>query len=1008
MAASSPEVPSVNPLEASRQRALEQLTALLASHPEDPGLEARLVDLVVATVHLGTEGFHRRDPRAEADPRLDPSWIPPLDPETVDRLADAGLAVWDEEDRQWCWTNEWLAGNLGLRALRRGDAREAEEFLGAWLRNARTLGAQTALALLADEWIRDGELERLAPLFETEIGLSGLGGALALRAPAGAGDEIAAELEAYDALLDRLLGAPQALQPLPARFRSAKVVDRASGRLHGHPELRATRGRLLHRLVAALERCVEARPRNLTYLWAHARSLLGIARFESQPLRALEACRRALETWRRLREIDTSDERVRGFLHGACELLIALPREGDPALFGEVYALALEGLTRLPPDDATREKNLRQQVMLLGWTLSFEWDPTPGANLPIFERCHRLIDELLALLPEDEAYLEGKQQLLEEFAKYLDARDPERAAALRTESARIAEELAAAARSRAAVAPATGTPPPDTPAAAPPAGGAHDEKGPDLEALRAKIQTAVACESEDPHRAIALAKEIVEAICRGVLVREMGPPPGHPTFSQVRSWIVASGRLPERLHYGFEILEWHADLTREDLGRVPLAGAAPGVACRAIMARFARWYFGEHLGVEPPPEVAEEPAAESPSPPEPDRPRLVAVGARGSKGSRPSRAERRRELQVASERPAADTVEPGFDPLEIRLHPTQTEAARRLGVAPTIEDPRTGMVMVLIPGGAYRWWRQSAAGESRTSSPPPSWVEVRIRPFYCGVAPVLQEEWSRAMDRNPSPHVGARLPVTNVGWQGALAFLARVNQDRSGPPLRLPLEPEWEPAARGGTTTEYWWGDDYRPGWTNCSEAGSGSGLQQPSAPGRFPPNPFGLYDVLGNVHEWCHGARLPDPVAPTPLLAYRTPVADDRELICGGSWQSQPPWFRRGRRVSVREGCRVGQGSASPPPDAELTQVCGRASLTAIADSTESARCADGRSEPAARGRGAAFGSPARAPACATRPSAAETGSPPFRAARCSLLRARFRSIPPVRGGLYRLGRNW
>lgn len=907
----------MNPLEAARQRATAQLATLLASRPEDPALETRLVDLVVATIHQGTLGFHRRDPRAAADPRLDPTWIPTLDAETVDRLAAAGLVVWEAEDRQWCWTNEWLVGALAVRALRRSDGQEAEEILGSWLRNASTPGAEAAFALLADEWLRDGELGRLPRLFGTDNGLSGLGGALALRAPAGAEEEIAAELAAYEALLDRILAPPQALQPLSARFRSAKVVDRAAGRLHGHPELQAARGLLLHRLEVMLERCVEARPRGLTYLWAHARSLLGIAQFESQPRPALEACRRALETWRRLREIDSNDERVRGFLHRVCKFLIDLPREGDAARFCEVYALALEGLAGLPPDEATREKNLRQQILLLGWTLSFEWEPSPRANLPLFERCRKLIDELLALCPDDEAYLEGKQQLLEEFAKYLDGRDPDGAAALRAESARIAEEMAAA-RSRATeAAPATGAPPPDTPIAAPPAGGAQDENGADLEELRRKIQAAGACAREDPVRSIALSDEVVEAICRDVLLREMGPPPGHPTYAQVVSWIAASGRLPERLRYGFMVLEWHRGESLERLSNSVAYGSIPGVHCCATMARFARWYFDEYLHLGLPAEILVAEPEESPAAPEPARPRRVTAGERISGRPLATRVAGRHGLHAVPGRAGPVGTGSGSDLPEIRLHPAQVEAARRLGVAPTIEEPRTGMAMVLIPGGTILLRGQPTVGETRKGASDAAAVEVRIRPFYCAIAPVLQEEWSRMMDHNPSPHVGPRLPVTNIGWQGALDFLARVNQDRPGPPLRLPLVPEWELAARGGTETEFWWGDDFRPGWANCSDDGFGSGLQQPSPPGRFPPNPFGLYDVLGNVREWCHGARLPELAAPTPFGACREPVADDRTRICGGSWQS----------------VRTMLGFSEPPQSGELARLLGDIGFRCVMD---------------------------------------------------------------------------
>ena len=152
------------------------------------------------------------------------------------------------------------------------------------------------------------------------------------------------------------------------------------------------------------------------------------------------------------------------------------------------------------------------------------------------------------------------------------------------------------------------------------------------------------------------------------------------------------------------------------------------------------------------------------------------------------------------------------------------------------------MVFVLVPGGDF-WMGASPSDDLATEHEQPR-HSVRARPFYCAVGPVLQREWMRLMETNPSAFAGEQRPVENVSCEQALEFLRRANLDRAGPPLRLLSEAEWELAARGGTTTAFWWGEEYLRGHANCEEGGIGTGLQETSDVGRFPANPFGLFDV--------------------------------------------------------------------------------------------------------------------------------------------------------------------
>lgn len=97
-----------------------------------------------------------------------------------------------------------------------------------------------------------------------------------------------------------------------------------------------------------------------------------------------------------------------------------------------------------------------------------------------------------------------------------------------------------------------------------------------------------------------------------------------------------------------------------------------------------------------------------------------------------------------------------------------------------------------------------------------------------------------------------RQPVPYVDKEDAVRFIRWLNKKlEPEQPYRLPSEAEWEYAARGGTTSLYWWGDDVGINNANCSGCGSNMDNESPSPVASFKPNPFGLYDTSGNVQEW-------------------------------------------------------------------------------------------------------------------------------------------------------------
>jgi formylglycine-generating enzyme required for sulfatase activity len=121
-------------------------------------------------------------------------------------------------------------------------------------------------------------------------------------------------------------------------------------------------------------------------------------------------------------------------------------------------------------------------------------------------------------------------------------------------------------------------------------------------------------------------------------------------------------------------------------------------------------------------------------------------------------------------------------------------------------------------------------------------------------------------------------------------------------------EAEWEYAARAGTTTTYFWGNDIGQGNANCFSCGSQWDNKQTAPVGSFKPNAFGLYDMHGNVWEWCE-----DPWhdnyngAPADRSAWLQGGDDSRRVLRGGSWLLNPRFLRAANRDWLTTGNRDG-----------------------------------------------------------------------------------------------------
>jgi formylglycine-generating enzyme required for sulfatase activity len=157
-----------------------------------------------------------------------------------------------------------------------------------------------------------------------------------------------------------------------------------------------------------------------------------------------------------------------------------------------------------------------------------------------------------------------------------------------------------------------------------------------------------------------------------------------------------------------------------------------------------------------------------------------------------------------------------------------------------------GPEMIPLRGGTF------AMGSNDELSEKPV-HQVTIKPFAISKYPITVREWNECAAAKACTFTATGkddAPITNVSWNDAkqyVAWLAAATQK----PYRLPSEAEWEYAARGGTQSKYWWGDQLQPGMANCKNCTDAAGAEQPVKVGTFKPNPFGLYDMGGGVDQW-------------------------------------------------------------------------------------------------------------------------------------------------------------
>jgi formylglycine-generating enzyme required for sulfatase activity len=216
--------------------------------------------------------------------------------------------------------------------------------------------------------------------------------------------------------------------------------------------------------------------------------------------------------------------------------------------------------------------------------------------------------------------------------------------------------------------------------------------------------------------------------------------------------------------------------------------------------------------------------------------------------------------------------------------------------------------MVLLSGGRF------TMGDKDEPDATPH--EVVVSSFYMDKHLVTQEQYEKLMGDNPSRWKGAKNPVEGVRWSDAVKFCNERSRAEGLTPCydlttwqcnfeangyRLPTEAEWEYACRAGTGTAYFFGNsvsglaDYA--WFDKNAGG------RPQPVGQKKPNPWGLYDMCGNVWEWCNDFYQVDYYAQSQPENPRGPQEGDTKVVRGGAWKFSGDNCRSGYRYNENPG---------------------------------------------------------------------------------------------------------
>ena len=210
--------------------------------------------------------------------------------------------------------------------------------------------------------------------------------------------------------------------------------------------------------------------------------------------------------------------------------------------------------------------------------------------------------------------------------------------------------------------------------------------------------------------------------------------------------------------------------------------------------------------------------------------------------------------------------------------------------------------MVAVQGGTFTMGATSEQGSDAGSSERPA-HRVTLSNYYIGQTEVTQALWQAVMGRNPSKWKGSNLPVEQVSWNDCQQFITKLNQ-LTGRKFRLPTEAEWEYAARGGNKSR-----GYK--YAGSNDIGSVAWYSDNSGKKTHPvgqkqANELGIYDMSGNVYEWCQDWYDKGYYSKSPSNNPCNNISASQRVYRGGCWE-RDAWY-----------CRVAKRSCCVPDDSD------------------------------------------------------------------------------------------
>ena len=194
--------------------------------------------------------------------------------------------------------------------------------------------------------------------------------------------------------------------------------------------------------------------------------------------------------------------------------------------------------------------------------------------------------------------------------------------------------------------------------------------------------------------------------------------------------------------------------------------------------------------------------------------------------------------------------------------------------------------MVLVPAGEFMMGSPDSDKSGRGDERPQHRVRI-TKPFWLGKYLVTQEQWQAVIGNNPSEFKGPKNPVDSVGWEDCRDFLKTLNEKFANTPVKfsLPTEAQWEYACRAGSKSRYYYGDEDAKlaefAWFNDNSE------EKTHPVGQKKPNAWGLYDMHGNLFQWCADWYDGDYYKSSPASDPCGPSSGSLHVDRGGCWNS-------------------------------------------------------------------------------------------------------------------------